>query len=42
MQIIKHFAIGFSVGLSGAVFGLILGFGIALHKKRIEITWTKK
>ena len=42
MQRLKHFAIGFSVGMSGVIFGCILGLGITLYQKRIDIKFTKK
>lgn len=42
MQRIKHFAIGFSIGMSGVIFGCILGLGITLYEKRIDIKFTKK
>ena len=41
MQRIKHFAIGFSIGMSGVIFGCILGLGITLYQKRIEIVFVK-
>ena len=37
MQRIKHFAIGFSVGMAGVVFGCVLGLGITLYKQQIVI-----
>ena len=42
MQRIKLFVIGFSVGMSGVISGLILGLGITLYQKRIDIKFTKK